>query len=237
MTTETPHLSVDFTTRRGSFVVSSRFDAGIGITVLYGPSGSGKSVTLSTIAGLLRPELGTVTIEGRTVADAGRSVHVRTQDRGVGMVFQTAGLLPHRSPLDNVALAVREGSRTQRRSEARCWMESVGALHLVDAPTGTLSGGEMQRVSLARALAADPGLLLLDEPFSSLGREARTSMRQLVRSVADRNRLAIVLVTHDLEDLTDLADELVLFEPGRTVGQHDLRAGLSGSISRILGLG
>jgi molybdate transport system ATP-binding protein len=236
MTADSPMLSIDFTSRGGSFTVASRFEARTGITVLYGPSGSGKSVTLLTIAGLIRPETGTVVLAGRTLADVERSVHVRTQDRGVGVVFQSAGLLPHRSPVDNVALAVRGGTRTTRRNAAERWLDRVGASHLADSPTTSLSGGEMQRVALARALAGEPSVLLLDEPFSSLDRDARSSMRSLVRDLTQRNGLTVLLVTHDLEDLTDLADDVVIFEPGRTVGQHDLRREGRESTARLLGL-
>lgn len=236
MTRGTPVLSVDFTSRGGMFAVKSQFEARVGITVLYGPSGSGKSVTLLTIAGLIRPESGTVVLAGRTVADVEQSVHVRTQDRGLGVVFQTAGLLPHRSPIDNVAVAVRGGTRASRRGAASHWLERVGAVHLADSPTTALSGGELQRIALARALAGEPNVLLLDEPFSSLDRDARASMRSLVKELTRRNGLTVLLVTHDLEDLTDLADEVVKFEPGRTVGQHDLRGEGRASTARLLGL-
>ena len=229
-------LRVDFTSRGGTFTVASRFEARSGITALYGPSGSGKSVTLLTIAGLIRPESGTVVLAGRTLADVERSVHVRTQDRGIGVVFQSSGLLPHRSPVDNVALAVRGGTRADRRIAAERWLDRVDASHLADSPTSSLSGGEMQRVALARALAGESKVLLLDEPFSSLDRDARASLRSLVRDLTQRNGLTVLLVTHDLEDLTDLADEVVMFEPGRSVAQYDLRAADRASTARLLGL-
>lgn len=236
MTAGGPMLSVNFTSRGGTFTVTSSFEARVGITALYGPSGSGKSVTLLTIAGLIRPESGTVVLAGRTLTDVARSVHVRTQDRGVGVVFQSAALLPHRSPVDNVALGVRTGARADRRNAAERWLDRVGASHLADSPTTSLSGGEMQRVALARALAGEPNVLLLDEPFSSLDRDARAAMRSLVRELTQRNGLTVLLVTHDLEDLTDLADNVVMFEPGRTVGQHDLRGSGRESTARLLGL-
>jgi molybdate transport system ATP-binding protein len=236
MTGGAPMLSVDFTSRRGAFSVTSRFEARVGITALYGPSGSGKSVTLLTIAGLIRPECGTVVLAGRALVDVARSVHVRTQDRGVGVVFQSAGLLPHRSPVDNVALAARGGTRSSRRSVAEQWLARVGASHLAHSPTTSLSGGEMQRVALARALVGEPSALLLDEPFSSLDRDARSSLRSLVRDLTRHSGLTVLLVTHDLEDLTDLADGVVMFEPGRTVGQHELRGEGRESKARLLGL-
>jgi len=184
-----PSVTVDVTTTVGTFTVSAAFTASPGITALFGPSGSGKSVTLATIAGLLRPHRGTITLAGNTVADPARKVHVPTQDRRLGMVFQHAALLPHRSPLDNVALGARTGNRTQRRDLARDLLDQVHAAHLAQAPTRTLSGGEQQRIALARALAGQPQLLLLDEPFTALDQPTRRSLRQLVRTLVDTHQL------------------------------------------------
>jgi molybdate transport system ATP-binding protein len=211
-------LAVDTTTTAGTFTVRARFTAGQGITALFGPSGAGKSVTLATIAGLLRPDSGTITIDGRIVADADADLHVPTQQRGLGMVFQHAALLPHRSPLDNVALAVRGAqSRAQRRRQGRDLLAHVGASHLVGAPTSSLSGGEQQRVALARALAGDPQLLLLDEPFSALDRDSRNALRELVGHLVSARGMTAVLVTHDQADLDALAQHTVTYEPGTTI--------------------
>lgn len=210
-------LDVDATTTVGTFTVRARLTAEPGITALVGPSGAGKSVTLATVAGLLRPVQGTIAIGGRTVADAATGLHVPTQQRSVGMVFQHAALLPNRSPLDNVALAVRERSRPGRRDRSRELLGDVGAQHLADAPTSSLSGGEQQRVALARALAGDPDILLLDEPFSALELASRTALRELVGRLVDERGITAVLVTHDQADVDALAGDIVTFEPGTTV--------------------
>jgi molybdate transport system ATP-binding protein len=231
-----PVVAADFTTAVGGFTVTARFTATTGVTALFGPSGSGKSVTLATLAGLLRPERGTLAIGGTVVADPARRVHVRTQDRRLGMVFQHPALLTHRTPLDNVALAVHEGGRAQRRAVARHWLEQVRAGHLASARTRTLSGGEQQRVALARALAGRPQLLLLDEPFSALDRPARQALRELVRELVDALGLAAVIVTHDLDDIAHLADRVVLYEPGRTTSTHELHEPHGGGLPRLLGL-
>jgi molybdate transport system ATP-binding protein len=215
-------LTVETTTAAGAFTVRAAFTVGAGITALFGPSGSGKSVTLATVAGLLRPVRGTVTIGGTTVADATRGVHVPTQQRRVGMVFQHAALLPHRSPLDNVAFAVRGvRGRRERRERARQLLDQVRAGQLAAAPTAALSGGEQQRVALARALAGDPLLLLLDEPFSALDQRARSELRELVRDLVDDRQVTALLVTHDMADLEALADRTVTYEPGRTTGTDE----------------
>jgi molybdate transport system ATP-binding protein len=215
-------VAVDFTTTVGTFTVSARFAVGPGITALFGPSGAGKSVTLASIAGLLRPTRGSISLNGTPVADTDQSLHVRTQDRRLAMVFQQAALLPHRTPLDNVALAVPAPGRAHRRAVAARWLERVHAEHLATTPTRTLSGGEQQRVALARALAGDPHVLLLDEPFSALDQPTRHALRALVRELVDAQHLSAIIVTHDLEDITHLADRVVRYEPGRTLDTHDL---------------
>jgi molybdate transport system ATP-binding protein len=227
---------IDATTTVGDFTVTATFDAAPGITALFGPSGSGKSVTLATIAGLLRPTHGTVSIRGEVVADPARRLHVPTQQRQVGMVFQHAALLAHRSPLDNVVVGIRHGDRASRRRHAQEWLERVHAGHLATAATATLSGGEQQRVALARALAARPPLLLLDEPFSALDQPTRIALRRLVRDLVDEHALTAILVTHDLDDITHLADRVVLYEPGHTVATHALPHDQPRHVARLLGL-
>jgi molybdate transport system ATP-binding protein len=231
-----PSVTVDFTTTVGAFTVTAAFTASPGITALFGPSGSGKSVTLATIAGLLRPERGSITIGDTVVADTDRRLHVSTQHRQLGMVFQHAALLAHRSPLDNVALAIHHGTRARRREVARGWLEQVHAEHLATASTRTLSGGEQQRVALARALAGDPRLLLLDEPFSALDQPTRHALRQLVRTLVDAHHLTAILVTHDIDDIAHLADRVVLYEPGNTTASHELDPGHPDRLPRLLGL-
>lgn len=214
--TSIPALAVDVAHRIGDFSLEARFEHDEGLAVLFGPSGAGKSLTLALIAGLVRPTSGTVAIEGRTVA--GPYLHVPTQDRRIGMVFQEALLLPHRTVLDNVALAVRSGSRAQRRSEASRWLDEVSALDLASRRPQALSGGQKQRAALARALAGGPRMLLLDEPFSALDLDTRVQLRELVRRTVSRSGVPALFVTHDRDEAEALADVVVRYEHGRVVG-------------------
>lgn len=214
-------LVVDARMSVPGFVVDAGFGADEGITVLSGPSGSGKSLTLSAIAGTIRPVRGTIVCDARVFADSANGVHLRSQDRRVGVVYQHAALLEHRSPLGNVVLAVRDGESQERTAIARALLERVGAGRLAESTTRSLSGGERQRVALARALAGNPRLLLLDEPFSSLDAQSRVEMRQLLRTVVAERRVIALVVTHDQADVDALADRVVRYEPGRTVSEGE----------------
>jgi molybdate transport system ATP-binding protein len=214
-------LDVAVTRRIGEFELDVAFCVESGISVLFGPSGAGKTLTLALIAGLLRPDTGTIEINGVVVADGARDLHVSTQQRRIGMVFQDGLLLPHRSVLDNVALAVRqERGRRARRAAARTWLERVGAEGLADRRPGSLSGGQRQRVALARGLAGDPALVLLDEPLSSLDATVRAELRELIRDVIISSGVPAVLVTHDDDEAQAIGDAVISYDDGRVTGRR-----------------
>jgi molybdate transport system ATP-binding protein len=233
-------LSLNCEVTAGHFSVRANCNIPPGITAFFGPSGSGKSLTLSAIAGLLRPHTGTIMSNDTVIADSTNKIHVPTQHRNLGMVFQHAALLPHRNPLDNVALAVHHPDsrldRRQRRDIAEKWLDRVQAGHLARANTKTLSGGEQQRIALARALASSPRILLLDEPFSALDFSTRDSLRQLVKELVHEHSLTAILVTHDVDDVTTLAHQVVTFELGTTRATFDLTQDPQSTMRTILGL-
>jgi molybdopterin-binding protein len=194
--------------------VAVRLSVDDGETVaLLGPNGAGKSTVLGTIAGLVTPTSGSVVLGGRDLV-AGR---VAPHDRKVALLAQDPLLFPHLSVRDNVAFGPRAAgtARGAARTAAQTWLERVGVGDLADRRPGQVSGGQAQRVAVARALAAEPRLLLLDEPMAALDVAVRPALRQTLRTVlADRSAL---LVTHDPLDALLLADRVVVLEQGRVV--------------------
>jgi molybdate transport system ATP-binding protein len=217
----TAALEVVVARQIGGFELDVAFTVESGTSVLFGPSGAGKSLTLALIVGLIRPDTGTIAINGDVVTDCARRIYVSPQGRRVGMVFQDGLLLPHRSVLDNVALAVRQASgRRERHAIARSWLERVGADGFADRRPGSLSGGQRQRVALARALAGEPALVLLDEPLSALDSVVRRELRVLIREVITSSGVPAVLVTHDAAEAEELGDVVIAYNDGRVIGSR-----------------
>jgi iron(III) transport system ATP-binding protein len=180
---------------------------------LLGPSGCGKTTLLRIIAGLERPDAGTVEIDGREVD--GPSGHLAPEERSVGMVFQAHALFPHLDIGRNVAFGLRDLDRTARRRRVAEVLELVGLTGLERRMPAQLSGGQQQRVALARALAPSPSLLLLDEPFSSLDAALRATVREEVRSILQTAGQTALLVTHDQEEALSITDRVGVMFDGR----------------------
>lgn len=189
------------------------------VTVVVGPSGAGKSTLLRTLAGLTAPAGGRVTVGGRDVT------RVAAHRRGMAVMFQEARLFPSMDVGDNVAFPLRlqKAGTAARRRRAEALLAEVGLEGLAPRGIRTLSGGQQQRVALARALAAEPRVLLLDEPTASVDAPRRTELRRLLRTVASRFRLTIIAVTHDQHEAAELADRLVVLLDGSIAQQDDPR--------------
>jgi molybdate transport system ATP-binding protein len=187
---------------RGGFTLDLALEVTPGRTLaLLGPNGAGKSTALAALAGLVETS-GSIVVNGRAIDG------LPTEQRRIGYVFQDYLLFPHLTVLDNVAFGAT-------RVFASEWLERMGIADLAAKRPGQLSGGQAQRVALARALATQPELLLLDEPLAALDAEVRDAVRQeLAGHLRDWGGLTIV-VTHSLDDVTALADDVVVLEGGR----------------------
>ncbi|WP_102143788.1 sulfate/molybdate ABC transporter ATP-binding protein [Mycobacterium hubeiense] len=201
-----------------SAVVESRgveleFELAAGeVLAVLGPNGAGKSTALHVIAGLIQPDRGVVRAGDRVLTDTSAGVHVPTHDRRVGLLLQDSLLFPHLSAAANVAFSPRSS-----RASAQRWLAEVDAGDLADRMPRALSGGQAQRVALARALAAEPDVLLLDEPLAGLDVGVATAMRKVLRRVLTRDHRSAVIVTHDLLDVLTLADRVLILDSGRIV--------------------
>ena len=211
-------LHVTFELPERDVVVNLEVEAGR-TTALIGPNGSGKSTVCSVVAGLLDAENGHVVLGGRVLDGPGG--FVRAGRRQVALLSQQPGVFTHMSVLGNVVFALRcQGvSRAEATRRARTELASVGAGHLASRSGGALSGGQAARVALARALATGPRLLVLDEPMAALDVTARQEMRRLVARRCAEEGLTLLLVTHDVLDLTALAEDVVVLDRGRVVEQ------------------
>lgn len=189
------------------------------LLALLGPSGSGKSTVLKLIAGLERPDAGAVRLDGRDL------LALPANRRGAVLMFQKAYLFPFLSVFDNIAF----GLKVQRAPRERVRAEVARMLELVELPglerrmPGQLSGGEQQRVALARALVTRPGLLMLDEPLSSLDPQVRQTLQEAIRHIQRELGTTALLVTHDLGEAVAMADRIALLETGRLVACDEAR--------------
>jgi len=203
--------------RSSGFVLDIGFEVEPGATVaLLGPNGAGKSTAVWALAGVIPIDDGTITLGGRVLDDPATGTFVPPEDRRIGALFQDVLLFPHLDVAGNVAFAMRtrESSQRDANREAARWLERHGLTDLASQRPGELSGGQIQRVGLARALAGDPDLLLLDEPLSSLDVGSRSRARRMLMEHLAGFAGPRVLVTHDPTEASLLADHVVVIEEG-----------------------
>jgi molybdate transport system ATP-binding protein len=198
------------------FHLRMRFESDAEITVLYGESGAGKSLTMQAIAGLIRPDKGRIAISDRALFDSAHRIDVRARHRGIGLVFQDYALFPHLTVMQNIAFAQNRGwfNRGAVDGRARAAMSSMQLDALADAYPSDLSGGQRQRVALARALASRPQLLLLDEPFSALDSELRSRLRDELIETHRRAGIPMIVITHNADDVAAFGGKLVRVRDG-----------------------
>jgi molybdate transport system ATP-binding protein len=202
------------------FELDVHLRAGLGTTVLLGPSGAGKTLILNSLAGFARPDEGRILVNGQLFFDAAARVHLSPQDRRCGYIFQDHALFPHMTVRENLRFAAasarsKKVSGLSGHRRISDLLEAFELGELAGRKPAQLSGGQRQRAALARILVSDPQLLLLDEPTRGLDARLRQSFYEVLRQTRERLQVPVVLVTHDLEECFELADSVCLIDSGR----------------------
>jgi molybdate transport system ATP-binding protein len=199
------------------FHLRMRFESDADVTVLYGESGAGKSLTMLAVAGLMHPDKGRIVVSDRVQFDSAHRIDVRARHRHVGLVFQDYALFPHLTVRQNIAFAQNRGwfNRRSVDADAMATMASMQLDVLADAYPSDLSGGQRQRVALARALASRPQLLLLDEPFAALDSELRNRLREELIETRRQAGIPMIVITHNADDVAAFGGKVVRVRDGR----------------------
>lgn len=190
-----------------------------GVTALFGPSGAGKTSIINAIAGTFRPQQGRIVIAGRPVFDSARSLWLSPRSRRTGYVFQDARLFPHMSVRDNLLFGWRRAQKRAELGEIERIIALLGLEHLQERMPRSLSGGEKSRVGLGRALLSSPDILLLDEPLAALDVQRRQEILPYLERLRDEARLPMLYVSHALDEVARLADQIVVLKDGRVARQ------------------
>lgn len=191
------------------------FRSSKGITVFFGKSGAGKSVTLKCIAGLLEPDQGEIVVGNKTYFSSNQKINLAPQNRKTGYVFQSYALFPHLTVAENILTVMNGLSKNEAMSKMQELLSEVGISELAGRYPERLSGGEQQRVALARALAREPEVLLLDEPFSAVDAPNRDRLRALLKEVQRQRNIPTILVTHQAYEAFGMADTIVVMDKGK----------------------
>jgi molybdate transport system ATP-binding protein len=213
-------LEVALYHRQGDFTLDIAFRTDSRATALFGPSGSGKTTALNAIAGLLRPERGRIVFDGRIMLDTDGDVFVPPYRRRMGYVFQDGRLFPHLTVRQNLLFGrFFAGRRAARRDPAITLDRVVGLLgieHILARRPVNLSGGERQRVAIGRALLSEPCMLLMDEPLAALDGARKAEILSVLERLRDVARVPILYVSHDVAEVSRIANNVIVLENGRT---------------------
>jgi molybdate transport system ATP-binding protein len=219
----TVHLEHRFHSNGAGFHLRLAFSAYAQRTVIFGPSGSGKSSLLRAIAGLLKPDIGLIKFHGSTVCQTARdskpAIFFPAEKRRVGLVMQSPAVFPHLTASGNVAFAMRGKDRSAQQEKITQLLQIVEAESLAARWPRDLSGGQLQRIAIARTLAAEPTILLLDEPFAALDALSRQHISKNLHQWALERGVPVLTVTHNLEEVFAAGDEVLTMEDGRIMAQ------------------
>jgi molybdate transport system ATP-binding protein len=204
-------------TASDGLVVEAQFAVENGFTILFGPSGAGKTTILDCVAGLKKPDSGHIAVGGAVLFDSKKQVNVSTQHRNIGYLFQTLALFPHMTVRRNIEYGLAQLDPQEREGRSSEIAESFGIAELLERRPGKISGGERQRVALARALVTRPKALLLDEPMSALDRNTKSRILDDLRHWNDSHAVPILYVTHEREEVYALGDRVLVLDAGKVV--------------------
>lgn len=208
-------IRVDASVRLGAFDLDVKFENDVGVLALFGRSGSGKSVTLSLISGVIRPQRGTIVLDNRILVDTEKRIFVPKHRRRVGLVFQDAQLFPHFTVRQNLLFGRWFAPRSEQAVAFDSVVETLGIGHLLARRPAYLSGGEKQRVAIGRALLSSPKILLFDEPLASLDDERKREILPLIERLRDEFGVPMVYVSHAIDEVARLARRVVVLQTGR----------------------
>jgi molybdate transport system ATP-binding protein len=208
-------LRVNVSKRLGEFAIDASFASEGRVTGLFGASGAGKTSLINMIAGLLRPDRGTIAVDDEILDDTTAQLHVAVHRRRIGYVFQDARLFPHLNVRQNLDYGRRMNRLAEDTAQESRVMDLLDIGNLMDRRPGRLSGGERQRVALGRALLSQPRLLLLDEPLGSLDEERKEEILPYLVRLRDEAGIPMVYVSHDASEMRQLATHIVMLERGR----------------------
>jgi molybdate transport system ATP-binding protein len=215
-------LAVDVEKKLGAFKLAVRFEATGGATALFGPSGSGKTSVVNMIAGLLRPDRGSIALNSTVLFDAAAGINVAPHRRHIGYVFQEGRLFPHLSVRQNVDYGRRMSGQPRDAEDFARIVKLLDIGHLLDRRPRLLSGGERQRVAIGRALLMRPRLLLLDEPLASLDSGHKHEILPYLVRLRDEANVPMVYVSHTAAEVRRIATTMVRIEAGRVTASGGL---------------
>jgi len=210
-------LDVDLHKQLRDFSLDLNLRVNLGeILILMGENGAGKSTVLNTIAGLLTPDAGSITLSGRQFFDSMNAINLPVEDRNIGYVLQNPAVFPHLTVRENIAygLKARYTPKDQVDTRVNHWMMVMNIEELARVKAGNLSGGQKQKVALARAFAIEPDLLMLDEPFTALDTESRQSVQEAVRTCVSDLQIPCLVVTHRVADAFEMGERVYLLNRG-----------------------
>jgi molybdate transport system ATP-binding protein len=223
----------------GDFRLDVTFQAGPGFTILFGSSGAGKTTLLDCIAGVTRPDEGRIQVRQRVLYDSSSRVNIPLAKRRVGYVFQTLALFPHQTVVENVGYGLSHSPRSERAQRVESMLRAFHIEHLGTRSAREISGGESQRVALARTLVTDPSMLLLDEPLSALDAPTKSKIIDDLREWNLSHRIPILYVTHSREEVFALGEGVIVLDKGRILAQgtpHEvMTAPLQETVAQLAG--